>query len=655
LTQPKEGDTKVTGSLSPTPPDGSIVKIIINGTKLENMSGQLEKEKFTFSNLHPLSQYDAVEVIRSAPPPPGNESQPTTGKVIVKAADVTTNLKLTIPTSSLALDFGHQAMGSTGTSKQVTITNSTDNDVDIEDCSKTVTSANYRITSNSCAGTIAKKGSCSFNVAFAPTRVSRAGAAEQDFLVIVPKAARQKYEEIVKELNDSRQAQDKLLLDIEESNRTAKKTPKTGGTGSVLDKLTANLAEEQKQRGAAILDLEQQFQVVSLSGTPDHWKYPLTRAVVGIDLSAASSLSIKQDFFVDFDLLAPISLPHLLPKNEDPVENRLWLWFNPRITSLPQAANFSALSTIDATGSFLTPETSKGTAGDIQGLDVNGGFEIALVKPRDGIPWWSEYTNTQARLSPSLLAGVGMSTPFSTDKTDVVSQVNQSICDAFSINGPSPSVSTITRSSNQGLYCLPGASPSTSPAIVAPDGTTRAFINFFTPERSRFFRKFYAGIRLKTYFFNPSLKSECNPPVKRGESRGDCDALYDIFPGTIDLTVGKDEAVSAGKLSTWLFRLDANYPLPFYPGVHLFASMYTGLQGNKPTQPFNSYTINTPTTGTNNDSNTFRFGVQPLNRDYFRVGIGVDLVQVFKKPSSGGQPTSTTTTAASGSSQGSTP
>src|SRR4029079_1446901 len=140
--------------------------------------------------------------------------------------------------------------------------------------------------------------------------------------------------------------------------------------------------------------LEQQFQVVSLSGTPDHWKYPLTRAVVGIDLSAASSLSIKQDFFVDFDLLAPISLPHLLPKNEDPVENRLWLWFNPRITSLPQAANFSALSTIDATGSFLTPETSKGTAGDIQGLDVNGGFEIALVKPRDGIPWWSEYTNT---------------------------------------------------------------------------------------------------------------------------------------------------------------------------------------------------------------------------------------------------------------------
>jgi hypothetical protein len=78
--------------------------------------------------------------------------------------------------------------------------------------------------------------------------------------------------------------------------------------------------------------------------------------------------------------------------------------------------------------------------------------------------------------------------------------------------------------------------------------------------------------------------------------------------------------------------------LPFYSGIHLFASVYTGLTGNRLTQPYNSYTINSPTTGSNNDANTFRFGLQPLNRDYFRIGIGVDLVQVFKKASSGGQP-----------------
>ncbi len=157
-----------------------------------------------------------------------------------------------------------------------------------------------------------------------------------------------------------------------------------------------------KDQNGAIEDIEQSFQAISLTAIPDHWKYPLTRAVVGIDLSAPSAQTIKQAYFVDFDLLAPLKVPGLR-KNEDPIENRLWLWFNPRITSLPQAASFSALSTINATGSFLSQETSKGSVGDIQGLDVNGGFQVAIVKPRDGIPWWAEYANTQARLSPSLL------------------------------------------------------------------------------------------------------------------------------------------------------------------------------------------------------------------------------------------------------------
>jgi len=166
------------------------------------------------------------------------------------------------------------------------------------------------------------------------------------------------------------------------------------------------------------------------------------------------------------------------------------------------------------------------------------------------------------------------------------------------------------------------------------------YIDFFTPERSRFFRKAYGGIRLKTYFFSRTIKGNCNPPVTRGETQGDCDGLYNIFPGTIDLTTGKDEAVTAGHMTTWLFRVEANYPLPFYPGVHIFASLYTVLKGNNLTQPYNSYTINTPTSGSNNDANTFRFGIQPLNRDYYRVGIGVDLIQLFKKSSSGGQPSS---------------
>jgi hypothetical protein len=43
----------------------------------------------------------------------------------------------------------------------------------------------------------------------------------------------------------------------------------------------------------------------------------------------------------------------------------------------------------------------------------------------------------------------------------------------------------------------------------------------------------------------------------------------------------------------------------------------------------------TPQEGAATDLNTFRFPLKPLDRDYFRLGIGVDLIQVFKKT---GQP-----------------
>jgi hypothetical protein len=677
LNQPIEEDTQITGSYLDKP--SAAITVLVDGEEQKSLSTTLEKGKFTVKNLNRLSQYDDVEVVQSSPQVNGAARQPHTGKVRVKAATGSPyNLKLTIKAASSPLDFGHQAMQTESAAKTVTINNSTDKAVDIVDPSTTITSTNYRLASNTCSNTLdATKGSCSLGVVFAPFTSRRAaGKVESDYIVLVPKndqkaldlfnclsgglqtarkylaKGHEQYDDFkgskqsVKDTNDATNKIKSFAAEASSPNVSPSCTTQT----ETVDKVTSyassanpNSPDIALQRlsdteTAWVQQLEQNFQVIAVSGVPDHWSYPLTRAVVGVDLSAPSAQAIKQAYFVDFDLLAPLPMPWLTRfKNEDPLENRLWLWFNPRITSLPQATNFSALSTINETGSFLTQESSKGTLGDIQGLDINGGFEFALVKPRDGIPWWAGYTNTQARLSPSLIVGGGMSTPFSTDNTDVVSQVNQSICDAFSILRTNPSATT---SSQAGLLCMAGTPPSTSPVIVVAGTTPKSFVDFFTPERSRFFRKAYAGFRLKTYFFSKTIKGYCDPEPKRGENRGDCDGLYNIFPGIIDVTVGKDEAVTGGHMSTWLLRLEAVYPLPFAPSIHLFASTYTALKGNKASQPFNSFTINTPLAGANNDSNTFRFGLQPLDRDYFRVGVGVDLIQLFKKSSSGGQPSS---------------
>lgn len=469
---------------------------------------------------------------------------------------------------------------------------------------------------------------------------SWAEAEQQSYIALVPAGQEPVFEDLATKLAQSKRTQKlrnalngvqqfKVSQSADSKDLSQQLHSLTQAISNNSDLQTTEQTEQDQFQALA-----NQFNIITVAGIPDHWKYPLTRAVVGVDLSAPTSRTVKQAYFIDFDLLAPLPI---LKQNNDPLENRLWVWLNPRITSLPQAANFSALSTINETGSFFDQLQNQGKLGDIaQGLDVNGGIEVALKKPRSGIPWWAEYTNTEAKLGVSLIGGLGLSTPFSTDNTDVVSQVNQSICDAFKTTTRGAKVSD-----QNGLVCTFPSATATSPVVIAPDGTQKTFIDFVTPDRSRFFRRFYAGFRLKTFFFSKNIRAECDPPLPAGES---CDAPYDIFPGVLDFSVGKDEAVTGGHMTTWLFRTEAVYPLPFYQGIHVFGSVYTAMSRHQTMplasdQPFNNYTIQAPSPGSNNDLNTNRFDLRPLSRDYFRIGIGVDLIQVFKKAAKGGQPT----------------
>ena len=570
-----------------------------------------------------------------------------------------------ISISADVLDFGHQSIQTSSDPKPVTVTNSSGTALSLQLLTSTGQSRNFQVSG--CQNAVDNGKQCTFNVTFTPYPAKM----RERYLAVVPSGAVQSFETLRKGLSEKEAA----AAAAEELWRVTARCadedfltrdpdcPKTLGVKDSAEKvmdpqkpeedrpLTPDERKQDKevvrtaaeriaktkfglyeaarnQISQADQSLRSQFNIINLNAVADHWKFPFTRAVVGTDMSAPTSNTVKQAYFVDFNLIAPLKLP-FVKKNEDPLENRFWVWLNPRITSLPQAANFSAVSTINETGSFFD-SVSKGKLNDIaNGLDVNGGFEYALVKPRDGIPWWGEYVNTQARLSPSLIFGAGVSTPFSTNSTEVQSNATQAICDAFK----APSGQTV--SDANGLICgvLDGkAAIKVTPNPDIPGDTgLRPFVDFFTPDRSRFFRRYYAGFRLKTYFFNRDVHSYCQPFERRPGDRGDCDAPYDIFPGIIDLTFGRDEAVTAGHLSGWLFRIEGVYPLPWYQGIHIFGSIYTKLARNRADQPFTPYTVQKPADGAATDLNTFRFGLHPLDRDYFRVGVGVDLIQVFKK------------------------
>jgi hypothetical protein len=92
LDQPQENKSEVTGQLTAPgvpPPPGAAVKIEINGVDLQMVSPVKANGTFDFVGLHPLSQYDFVEAIQSVPPPAAGAGALRTGRVPVRAGEVT--------------------------------------------------------------------------------------------------------------------------------------------------------------------------------------------------------------------------------------------------------------------------------------------------------------------------------------------------------------------------------------------------------------------------------------------------------------------------------------------------------------------------------------------------------------------------------------
>jgi hypothetical protein len=397
---------------------------------------------------------------------------------------------------------------------------------------------------------------------------------------------------------------------------------------------------------------------------------PALRSVVGLDIGGATSTDTQQKLFVDFALSAPIgwsgftvcsntqgepmtdrhgsvlkTAPAVLlgkvpagtviggdkaydlcqelrspeekankvryiwkDRRTDPLESRAWWFFNPRITSIPQPA--SALSSLNVQG-FTDIFSSKQT-NIVQGVDVQGGLEVMIVKPRVGRAFYGSFKNTKARLGLAWVFGAGFASPFAAPGTNPT---------VFTLDPKSPLRHQFQASGTQ--FC--GTSPGASPCDIPSSFTNITFVNL---ERSRFFRKYYTGLRMKTYHFSKSYQSyDCNPGYKN-----ECEGVYNAYPGILDLTVGQDEQVTGGHLSRWLLRLDVSYPLPFLPGTYAFGGVNSAFKKNQNSDP-----VFLPATSTTaiNDPSVFQVKVPLRDRDTYRLGIGVDILQVITQAKQG--------------------
>lgn len=322
----------------------------------------------------------------------------------------------------------------------------------------------------------------------------------------------------------------------------------------------------------------------------DRFSSIYTRGIIGFEQSGASASHSVQKPFLEFFWNPPISTSE---SQEEPfryIYPKASLWGTVRLTSVPQQISTPLVTFAP---SFLTPINEAKVNELVQGFDFLFGAEIGfgkgLSKGDIGTAFLPTGTpNTKQKFSAYLFAGVGASSPLTPSDTVQIFKVPTNQKDIERIIGVGNTL---------------------------PAGTE--FIAFAGPDRDSFFRQWYAGLRLKTHYFKKA-------------SNGRLDIIN--RPGAMfDIGVGQNEAVTGGRLHGTVLRFDGFYPLPVSNRsiLYLYGNAFINLRKHATvTDPLLLATA--PSDVAVPASNVFVVTSQPSNRDLYRIGLGVNLIELFK-------------------------
>jgi len=312
------------------------------------------------------------------------------------------------------------------------------------------------------------------------------------------------------------------------------------------------------------------------------------RTIVGFEQSGASAASSDQKYFFDIYYSRPIKLSRkpTLTKSErelgfdDDIDlgPRLRTWGDLRVSSVPQQISTSVAT---FASNFAMNVAALKVNQVAQSFEFLGGIDYRLWQTKN---WFESFDQqSRTRVSLSFIAGGGVITP-------------------------------LTPRDSAQLFAVPGNQPQFMTMFKVPMAATA--VAFVLPDRDRFFRQAYAGIRLKTHYFE----------VDSGE------ISKARFPATFDIAGGFNESVTGGRVHGAVMRLEAFLPIPYAKAswVYLFG---TGLfKPNTKPRISRPFLLDPAPTGTSLTAPTTFVVVTPQSdRDYYRVGVGIDFVQLVDK------------------------
>ncbi len=308
----------------------------------------------------------------------------------------------------------------------------------------------------------------------------------------------------------------------------------------------------------------------------------MARAVVGYQQAGAAATKFEQNYF--FDIFLSKSLPFQQSISPDFGE-RGRIWGAVRAISVPNTDNFTIA---DAASSFVAKISVLKVNEAARVFDYLGGFEYRIGGNNALLPSFDR--QTKQKFSFSLIGSFGFVTP-----TDPLEK------DPLPVYSITPQLRKVLEERKLLTSKDDDPNKNKTNAVFVPN------------DRDRFFRQYYGGIRVQTYFFNRH-----NVPMQR-------------FPAQLDFTVGQNEYVTGGRFNGPVFRLDGYYPLP-YEGLK-FISLF-GMAVFKPTRVKETTPLLLKPADANvkpYDDSVLIVPVSQFNRDYYRVGVGIDFLSFVQK------------------------
>jgi hypothetical protein len=318
---------------------------------------------------------------------------------------------------------------------------------------------------------------------------------------------------------------------------------------------------------------------------------PLGQAVLGVDVSAASSASPQAVVLA----LAVVDVPlktsaHLWRDN-----NFLWLSGQLGLKGMAQPGAISGAASAGyyASAANATPDKI------VQSLDASAHFGYQFrrwkipIETFDVEDTTGNSTDGSETLGTfSVIAGGGAVTPLS------VSQASPQVFEAT----PLVLQSTVPVAPTSSFASSCGANPAATPTC---------FVIFTPADRTHFYRYYDIGFRLKLY----------------GEDKQDNELR---FPAIVDLTIGQNEYVTGGRFDGAVLHLGATLPVPRIDSAFFFGSLDMGLsQSNGGGAQLQLIPAPVTTGLTATSPSVYTILTSQPNRDRYQLGFGIDVFHLL--------------------------